>query len=802
MITMAGGLKNLIALADTFASKFTSKEVQNTMAIKDLTEFAGNKSNDDTLKSVGITEGLKPLQEVLAAINDPAMTESGIKKLRDDISQLGIRGVEEANKLSAKSDSYSTPEALAATEKAFNYSQELTKTEQTLVDALNAHPQFWKFDKSTTTEDASAQAVKAGASATLFDTWAGGALKNYLAANSQAVSEGIAELSALNKPTDEATYNKNKAAESAIAKPVEAVALGTLQTAVNSVDTLLNNALNRAKIDQATLALRSSTGANTQTSRDTEISNLATEAEQNSKRLYFAALDLKKFTDDAKSSMEKVFDLLHTAAEVSVANLQRGITKLSDEATQTEITNGHLQKRIDLLKQEFAAVQFSAYDKKLAELKTGIASIGADDSTKAVATLSAGIKDLRDNFVEVKDATGNIINPLQNLIDLLIDTQVATSLNEASNSMKTFKKSISDWLVGMNVSNLGNAETQMKAAQTDFDTKYNVVTDKSGKYSNAEKSEAMSGITGSADKLIAAIHKWGANGDDARAKIEGSGGIMERMKALANEDIASLNVMTFDILSESNGYLKTIADNSAANDAAFKPANETPLTAKDIATELAAIQEKSVKIEPVIPTSGLIEEAANQPTFDIPTVTDIAPPVVETKPVVETAPVVETKPPVVETAPIVDTAPPLSGDALIHVNDEANAQTYSSVPPVQAIQPVQPFFKAWTPPVQVNTQPLEPTPLQQAVANDVKYQTPAMSGIGMQPYAADANVVFSNGIYDMKYFAGGGISNEPAIFGEAGWEAAVPLPDGRTIPVTIKHIPPAPLQRGESNSNR
>jgi hypothetical protein len=33
--------------------------------------------------------------------------------------------------------------------------------------------------------------------------------------------------------------------------------------------------------------------------------------------------------------------------------------------------------------------------------------------------------------------------------------------------------------------------------------------------------------------------------------------------------------------------------------------------------------------------------------------------------------------------------------------------------------------------------------------------------------------------------ASGGITNQPSIFGEAGWEAAVPLPDGRTIPVTL-----------------
>ena len=38
----------------------------------------------------------------------------------------------------------------------------------------------------------------------------------------------------------------------------------------------------------------------------------------------------------------------------------------------------------------------------------------------------------------------------------------------------------------------------------------------------------------------------------------------------------------------------------------------------------------------------------------------------------------------------------------------------------------------------------------------------------------------------MQRFASGGIAHKPSIFGEAGPEAAVPLPDGRNIPVVIK----------------
>ena len=37
----------------------------------------------------------------------------------------------------------------------------------------------------------------------------------------------------------------------------------------------------------------------------------------------------------------------------------------------------------------------------------------------------------------------------------------------------------------------------------------------------------------------------------------------------------------------------------------------------------------------------------------------------------------------------------------------------------------------------------------------------------------------------MNGYAKGGIANTPSIFGEAGAEAAVPLPDGRSIPVTL-----------------
>ncbi|MBC8718832.1 tape measure protein [Ochrobactrum sp. Marseille-Q0166] len=65
------------------------------------------------------------------------------------------------------------------------------------------------------------------------------------------------------------------------------------------------------------------------------------------------------------------------------------------------------------------------------------------------------------------------------------------------------------------------------------------------------------------------------------------------------------------------------------------------------------------------------------------------------------------------------------------------------------------------------------------------------SGFGMNFFPAAPS---SGGI---GLFAKGGISDRPAIFGEAGPEAAVPLPDGRSIPVTLSGPSSSANERGQ-----
>jgi lambda family phage tail tape measure protein len=66
-------------------------------------------------------------------------------------------------------------------------------------------------------------------------------------------------------------------------------------------------------------------------------------------------------------------------------------------------------------------------------------------------------------------------------------------------------------------------------------------------------------------------------------------------------------------------------------------------------------------------------------------------------------------------------------------------------------------------------------------------------GIPSFSFSGGGDALMSSGLGDFtgtgpgwdQLFAGGGVTNRPAIFGEAGPEAAVPLPDGRSIPVKL-----------------
>ena len=77
-----------------------------------------------------------------------------------------------------------------------------------------------------------------------------------------------------------------------------------------------------------------------------------------------------------------------------------------------------------------------------------------------------------------------------------------------------------------------------------------------------------------------------------------------------------------------------------------------------------------------------------------------------------------------------------------------------------------------------------------AVFSALKAVVPGGSALGKFLGFANGGIMTANGPMDLKRYATGGIANSPqlAVFGEGSMpEAYVPLPDGRTIPVTIKN---------------
>ena len=76
-----------------------------------------------------------------------------------------------------------------------------------------------------------------------------------------------------------------------------------------------------------------------------------------------------------------------------------------------------------------------------------------------------------------------------------------------------------------------------------------------------------------------------------------------------------------------------------------------------------------------------------------------------------------------------------------------------------------------------------------AIFQTLKAIFPGTSAIGGFLGFANGGIMTANGPLDLKRYAAGGIANSPqlAMFGEGSRpEAYVPLPDGRTIPVTVK----------------
>jgi hypothetical protein len=221
-------------------------------------------------------------------------------------------------------------------------------------------------------------------------------------------------------------------------------------------------------------------------------------------------------------------------------------------------------------------------------------------------------------------------------------------------------------------------------------------------------------------------------------------------------DTATFNVLTYDLTKSSNVYLGQIAANT------LNKTNQTAMNASDIASASGKLSDSS--------SAPIASASITPPVISSPTV----PPVASTS--------ASITPPAASTSAAANDADygfkaKLSGSRIDNIVEFAK----------KALKAERPGFSDTIADSYINAK------------NLVKFNNTDKThklGGASRPESTAHSVEFYNKatnawleVPKMPAFAKGGVTNKASIFGEAGWEAAVPLPDGRSIPVIIQQAP-------------
>lgn len=482
--------------------------------------------------------------------------------------------------------------------------------------------------------------------------------------------------------------------------------------------------------------------------------------------------------------------------------------------------------------------------KQLNELKTDkvlneeLKKLGFEmpKTVEQAATLTEKLKALEDK------ATGNVAK-FEGLSKATLN--VITSLEKLSDAGKfitDFSKSISAWIKNIRATSMGSPESQLNMAKANFEEQLKLA--KFGATAE-EKRAALSGITGYADTYMNAIKSYYATSETGQKELEG---IISQVGDLGQSidvqelQLGALNDIKDGIyeipkgISDANKELFNglVSELKTAGDVAkLNPTVENQLR-YDALAKIVLMIDKSAKsgadatfvdklIQSVASESGLtsnVNLVINSAEFDAAQKTAIIGNVLASfnekrlvlnnfefnvKDAIDSA-----KVSVIAAwgTPVLD----INTSEVVRKLDETTTKANAAVAALGAVTSAnqQATESANAAAAAAASQATEVLKLSQA-------QTDALSKITAMPQSpaqvkywqqqsnldllqspstftpawklADFN---SQNDYDTYYeqtdypkFANGGIANQASIFGEAGAEAAVPLPDGRSIPVTL-----------------
>lgn len=443
-------------------------------------------------------------------------------------------------------------------------------------------------------------------------------------------------------------------------------------------------------------------------------------------------------------------------------------------------------------------------------------------TVEEAAALAETLKGLEDKatanvakFEGLSKATLNVISSLEKLSD-------------AGKFITDFSKSISAWIKNIRATSMGSPETQLKMAKANFEEQLKLA--KFGTTAE-ERRSAMSGITGYADTYMNAIKSYYATSEQGQKALEGiisQVGDLGQTVDVQELQLGALNDIKDGIyeipkgISDANKELFNglIAQMKTAGDAAkLNPTIENQLR-YDALAKIVLMIDKSAKsgadatfvdklIQSVAGEGGLtsiVNLVINSAEFDAAQKTAIIGNVLasfnekrlvlnnfefDVKDAIDAA---KTSVIAAWGTPVLD----INTSEVVRKLDEIASKANAAA--AAAANQAAENAKAASALMTLSQADMDSLSKQTALpisAENAKYWqqqsnldllqspstfTPAWKLAGFN----------SQNDYDTYYeqtdypkFANGGIANQPSMFGEAGAEAAVPLPDGRSIPVTL-----------------
>jgi tape measure domain-containing protein len=423
------------------------------------------------------------------------------------------------------------------------------------------------------------------------------------------------------------------------------------------------------------------------------------------------------------------------------------------------------------------------------------------------AALAENLKALEDTatgnvakFEDLSKATLNVITSLEKLSD-------------AGKYITDFSKSISAWIKNIRATSMGSPETQLNMAKANFEEQLKLA--KFGTTAE-ERRSAMSGITGYADTYMNAIKSYYATSEKGQKDMEdviSQVGDLGKTVDIQELQLGALNDIKdgiYDIpkgISDANKILfndLVTQMNTAGESAKFNPTVENQLRYDALAKIVLMIDKSAKSGADAVFMDKLIASAAGKDSLktNVNLIINSA----EFDAAQKTAIIGNVLASFNEKRLVLNNFEFDVKDAIDAAKMQIAASMGGTYAPSENILPKKENYQLVTLSQadidmlsKITAAPQSATQTANALPEiTVMPQTPAKTVEGSSFLEGKASNLGYGGDYGdiqgmlnfIEYmqtnsYANGGIANQPSIFGEAGAEAAVPLPDGRSIPVKI-----------------